>query len=64
MKQKTRKAVAKKVTISKSGKVIRRSTGQNHYNTKETGAEKRSKRKDQELTKKDSKNVLRALPYA
>lgn len=64
MKQKTKKSVAKKVKISANGKVIRRATGQNHYNSRATGSENRSKRLDTVASKKDSKNILRALPYA
>ena len=60
-KIKTRKALVKKVKISKKGKVTRRSTGQNHFNSKDTGKETRAKRKDKRLSKTDEKNVLRAL---
>ena len=62
-KQKTKKALVKKVKISKNRKVTRRMTGQNHYNSKETGKVGRKKRKDLRLFKADEKNVLRALPY-
>ncbi len=64
MKQKTRKAVSKKFTITKTGKVFRRYTKQNHGNSKETGSFRRKKRRDIELNKTDSANVLRALPNA
>lgn len=60
---KTFKALAKKIKISKKEKVIRRATSQNHYNSKETGAKGRNKRKDVRLFKTDEKNVLKALPY-
>ena len=62
-KLKTPKAVVKKVKITKRKKVIRRSTGQNHYNSKETGKAGRSKKKDLRLFKADEQNVLKALPY-
>ena len=64
MKQKTKKSVAKKVKISKNGKVLRRATGQNHYNSRATGNETRSKRLDTPASKTDAKNILHALPYA
>lgn len=60
-KIKTRKALVKKVKVSKGGKVTRRATGQNHFNSKDTGAETRLKRKDRRLFKTDEKNVLKAL---
>lgn len=64
MKQKTRKSVVKKVKITKSGKVIRRTTKQNHYNLHETKQFKRAKRRDITMTGKESKNIKAALPYA
>ncbi|MDQ1283892.1 MAG: ribosomal protein [Patescibacteria group bacterium] len=62
-KIKTFKALSKKVKITKKKKVIRRKTKQNHYNSKETGEQGRSKKKDVRLFKADEKNVLKALPY-
>ncbi|NTW27655.1 MAG: 50S ribosomal protein L35 [Candidatus Moranbacteria bacterium] len=63
-KMKTKKSVVKKVKITKNGKVIRRATGQNHYNSKETGAEGRAKKKDQRMFRADEKNIVKALPYS
>jgi len=62
MKQKTPKAVAKKFTVTKKAKVLRRHTKQNHANSKETGAFRRKKRSDKALVGKDRENVLRVLP--
>lgn len=62
-KIKTRKSVAKKVKITKNKKVLKRSTGQNHHNTRDNGDEGRSKKKDQRLFKGDEKNFVKALPY-
>ena len=58
---KTPKSVIKKVTVTKSKKVTRRSTGQNHFNAKESGNKTRSKRSDKRLFRTDEKNVLKAL---
>lgn len=63
-KLKTKKSVIKKFKITKNRKVMRRKTGQNHYNSKETGAEGRRKKKDVRLFKADEQNVLKALPYS
>jgi len=60
-KLKTKKSVAKKVKVSSKGKVLRRKTGQNHYNRKDTGREGMQKKKDVRLFPADEKNVLRAL---
>ena len=62
-KMKTKKALIKKVKITKNRKVLRRKTGQNHYNSKETGKVGREKKKMLRLFKADEKNVLKALPY-
>ncbi|HOF42312.1 MAG TPA: 50S ribosomal protein L35 [Candidatus Moranbacteria bacterium] len=62
-KMKTPKSVAKKVKITKNKKAIRRGTGQNHYNSKESGKVGREKKKDQRLFRADEKNVIDALPY-
>lgn len=60
-KIKTRKVLVKKVRVSKKKKVFRRSSGQNHFNSRDTGSETRAKRQDQRLSKTDEKNVLKAL---
>jgi len=62
-KLKTNKSVAKKVKVTGRKKVLRRKTGQNHFNSKETGYEGRKKRLDVTLFKTDAKNVLKSLPY-
>jgi len=63
-KLKTHKALVKRIKISKRKKVLKRATGQNHYNSKETGKAGRAKKSDNRLFKADEKNVLNALPYA
>lgn len=62
-KLKTKKALVKKIRVSKNKKVIRRATGQNHFNSKETGKVGRAKKRDLRLFKTDEKNVLKGLPY-
>lgn len=62
-KLKTKKALVKKIKVTKNKKVLRRSTGQNHYNSKETGKVGRDKKSDLRLFRADEKNVLKALPY-
>ena len=62
-KLKTPKSLVKKIKISRKRKVLRRTTGQNHFNSKETGKAGRQKKKDVRLFHADEKNVLKALPY-
>ncbi len=60
-KLKTNKALSKKIKITKNKKVLRRKTGQNHYNSKENGQQGRAKKSDLRLSKPDEKNILKAL---
>lgn len=64
MKQKTNKSVAKKFRVTARKKLLRRGTGQNHYNSRDTGSETRAKRRDQSLFSTDEANLKKALPYA
>lgn len=48
-KMKTRKAVTKRVKVKKN-KVMAMAKGQNHFNGKQSGDERRSKTKDTGLT--------------
>lgn len=65
MKQKTKKSVIKKIKVTGSGKLLRRSSGQNHYNSRDTGAQTRAKRLDKGfVVSKEEQNVKNALPYA
>jgi large subunit ribosomal protein L35 len=62
-KLKTKKALVKKIKLTKKGKIFRRKTGQNHYNSKETGKAGREKKKSIRLSRCDEKNFLKGLPY-
>ncbi len=65
MKLKTKKSVSKKVKVTGSGKLLRRASGQNHYNSRDTGAQTRAKRLDKGFkVAKEAQNVKNALPYA
>lgn len=64
-KQKTKKAVAKKFKVTGSGKLKRRATGQNHYNSRDTGRSTRAKRLDSGIAvSAEEMNLKKALPYA
>lgn len=60
---KTRQAVAKRFKITKNGKVIKRTGGQDHFNARETGRVKRNKRRDTQIAKADQKNIKKMMPY-
>lgn len=57
-KQKTHKATAKRFTITKTKKVLKRHGGQNHFNARVSGNKTRLKRKDSELSPSFKKTVL------
>jgi len=60
---KTRKSIKKRFKITKSGKVLRRATGQDHYRAKKSGDQKRKKRKMVEVPKPLAKKIKQALKY-
>ena len=64
MKLKTNQAVSKRVRQSKKKKVIIRTGGQDHFNARETGKTRRNKRSDHIISKANTKNIKRLLPYS
>ena len=63
MKLKTKKALAKRLKVTPTGKVLKRREGQGHFNSRATGNQTRRKRRDLELSGAH-KNALKAgLPY-
>ncbi len=63
MKQKTYKALAKRVKISKRGKVLKRKAGQDHFNARESGKTRRNKRRDVTMPAVVQKTIESLLPY-
>lgn len=62
MKQKTHKALSKRVTITKTGKVLKRRAGQDHFNTRDSGKITRKKRRDQELSQTHKVAIKTLMP--
>jgi len=58
---KTRKAFIKRFKITKTGKILRRATGQNHFRAKKTGKRIRMGRKWVSLAKNEVKIVKRLI---
>lgn len=56
--------MSKKVKITGSGKLKTRATGQNHYNSRDTGNQSRAKRQDSDVYPAVAKNIKAALPYS
>jgi large subunit ribosomal protein L35 len=63
-KIKTNKAIAKRVKITKSGKLKIRTGGQDHFNARESGKVGRNKKSDKTVSKANKRNIKRALPYS
>lgn len=47
---KTNKAIAKRFKVTKTGKVLKRCAGQDHFNSRESGKVTRNKRRDVKVT--------------
>lgn len=63
MAQKTHKALSKRITITRTGKVIKRKAGQGHFNSRESGNTTRNKRSDVSMTSTVRKAIKSMLPY-
>ena len=63
MPSKTRKAIQKRFKITKTGKVLRRQSGLNHYRAKKTGKYKRKKRRLVEVSKPEAKLIKKLLKH-
>ena len=63
-KLKTRKSIAKRIKITKKGKVLKKKAGQDHFNARESGKVKRNKRRMTKISKANTKNLKRQLPYS
>jgi len=62
-KLKTRKSISKRFKITKKKKVLKRTCGQDHFNSRESGKVKRNKRRPSKLGKSHQKNVKVNIPY-
>lgn len=60
---KTHKALAKRVKITRTGKIIKRKAGQDHFNSRESGNVTRMKRTDVSMTSTLRKAIKAMLPY-
>ena len=58
---KTRKSILKRFKITKTGKILRRKPGINHYRAKKTGKQIRESRKWVEVSKSEVKKIKRLL---
>lgn len=66
LKMKTHKAASKRFVIKKSKKhgtiVLKRTDGQDHFNSRESGNTKRNKRRDNSASNPLKRTVIKLLP--
>jgi len=58
---KTKKTITKRFRVTKTGKVLRRPTGQCHYRAKKSGKQIRAKRKWVPLSKPLAKKIKKLI---
>jgi large subunit ribosomal protein L35 len=58
---KTRKSILKRFKITKTGKILRRPTGLNHYRAKKSGKKIRKSRKLVEVSKWEAKKIKQLI---
>jgi len=63
VKQKTRKAAAKRFSFSAKGKVMRRRTMQDHFNVGRSKKTLMSRRRDSSLHRTDTRRIARLMPF-
>lgn len=63
VKQKTHQASAKRFTITKRGKVLRRYTQQDHFNVGRSKKVIRKRRRDLTVNPSDAHHLSRQLPF-
>jgi len=60
---KTRKSITKRFKITRTGKILRRLTGQDHSRAKKSGKKIRASRRWVEVSKPEAKKIRRLLSY-
>lgn len=63
MAMKTHKAMSKRVRITRTGKVMKRKAGQDHFNSRESGNTTRNKRTDVSFGVTIRRALKAMLPY-
>jgi ribosomal protein L35 len=61
--RKTKKAVSKRVSITRTGKIMRRTMGLDHFKTRQTSKVNRNKRHTATIDKKDVRTFSKYLPH-
>lgn len=64
-KLKTKQFIAKRIRIRKSMKIIKKTAGQDHFNSRESGKQGTNKRKEEKINKTSAlyKSIRKLVPY-
>ncbi|MDD4272034.1 MAG: 50S ribosomal protein L35 [Patescibacteria group bacterium] len=62
-KIKTHKATAKRFKVTKNEKILKRKTGQDHFNSRESGKVTRNKRRDIGISNTERRVIKQLMPY-
>lgn len=63
MKLKTKKILKKRVRITSKKKILIRTGGQDHFNSRESSKVTKNKKRDKEISPVNVKTVKKLLPY-
>ena len=63
-KLKTHKATAKRFKRTKNNKIVKRKTGQGHFNSRERGKTTRQKRRDVSMSQTQVRTIKALTPYS
>ena len=63
-KLKTHKATAKRFKRTKNNKIVKRKTGQGHFNSRERGKTTRHKRRDISMSHTQVRTIKALTPYS
>lgn len=63
MKLKTHKTISKRIRVTKTGKLLKRHGGQDHFNSRDSGKITRKKRRDQSVSNVYAKSLKMLMPH-
>ena len=64
MSLKTHKATANRIRVTKKGKLMKKTCGQDHFNARETGKVTRNKRGVKQMSQSNKKAIKQLLPHS
>ncbi len=64
MKMKTHKSLSKRLKITRTGKMMKRYGGQDHFNARDNGKKVSKKRRDDRFSESFRQHVKKLMPYS